>query len=165
MNTLVNTYLNSDEISLVNKYRADQISRQKCKLEKKKLSHFNIPSLKSLIGSNPVVPDQLYLIKFRHYVSLYLYMHLLSISKPIGVECPYSNLMPVNISRIAAKVNCSRNTLRSAYNELLALGLIMEIGEFIGNKPRMCSVVNYEFIAGFDTQNRKVVFNMQKSTI
>lgn len=162
MNGHANIYLNSDEINLVNKYRTDVISRQKYLLERKKLSHFKLPLLRSLLGPNQVVPDQLYLIKFRHYVSLYLYLYIISLSEPISESSPYSNLVRVNITKLSTQIECSRNTMKAAYKELLQLGLIMEINEFIGNKPKMCSVVNYDFIVGFEKNKGKVVFSISK---
>ena len=161
MNSSHKNYLNSSEICLVEKHRAALINRRKKILQQRKLNHLNKTGLQSLQGSYPIdLPDILFLIPFHRYVSPYLYIYLKSRSEPMYPEAPFSKPIQVNITKLAMIAECSRNTFKAAYDELIALGLVLDLGDIISNKPRVCSVVNHSNIITFDEFTGKVIYKL-----
>jgi len=161
MITSIKQYLNADETRLVFEYRAGLIRKGKKQLQKRKLNHFHKQGLRFLQGSNPLVlPDVLFLIRFRRYVSPYLYIYLKSISEPIHSDTPFSKPTEVNITKLASIAKCSRNTFKAAYDELIELGLVLNLVDTICNKPRVCSVVDCAKIITFDEMIGKVIYRL-----
>jgi hypothetical protein len=165
MNSGFKMYLNQTETRFVKEYRAGVIRKNKRIFEKKKLNHLHKVSLDKIFGSNTfVIPPILFLVDFRCYMSLYLYLHIKSKSEPFIQQCHFSKPLEVNITQLAVQTKASRNTIKTGLNELVKLRLAMDMRElqFVKpNAPRLVSIAYDEFIEGYDNERRVVVFRMK----
>ncbi len=158
-------YLSEKEARLVREYRAGVIRRNKRNFERRKMNHLHKERLSAVLGEQSlVIPNILFLIDFKCYMSLYLYLCIKSKSEPFSVHCHYSKPLEVNITQLAIQTKASRNTIKTGLNELVKLRLAMDLRELQyikSNAPRLVSIAYDEFIEGYDNERRVVVFRMK----
>jgi hypothetical protein len=159
--------LSPEETLLVKNYRAGCIEKSKKRFLRKRLNHENNERLKNLLdGLTVPVSDKLYLVKFRCYFSLYLYLLLKEQAVKItlgGENFLISFGVEINFLRTSSKYCVSRNTVKRAFRELKKIGLIFSVRGMKSNRHksvRTCLIFNDNKIGYFDEKKRKVMYTM-----
>ena len=139
---------------------------------RKKRSSKNDIRLKNLMSSLSIEFNKiLYSISFKSHYSFYLYLFLkdkASKQEP-KAACEIYRLnmyycpLEIRFQTIAKELKITRATVKQAYNELVSLGMILDVSDIYFPEHLSCKtavVFNDSLISLYDKETNKVYFNM-----
>ncbi len=162
-------YVNDREYRSIVRIRSKSLAQAKARHRRKKKTHYNDPKLKAFYvhcyqSPHPV----LYTVPFKCSFSIYLYLYLKAQCEPFDFDKGryqfYMSLpVEINFAKIVRVSQLPLNTVRSAYRELVSMGLLMGAKFLRSDKQNECKramVVNDYFIFGHDATTNKIFFNI-----
>ena len=173
-----NLLINEEQALMLDRQMRRKIEVCKRKHERRKRSYSYDERYKKVIRSLVIsFNPYLFTIPFKCSLSLYLYLYLKNRSDKTnppelyGISRVYSlkyfsHPLEVRFMRIAKDLGFSRNTVKSAYNELIKIGLIMDTSiEYFPKhlSAKTCILYNDEYMIHFDKNTRKVYYSFKKS--
>ncbi|MFA5010557.1 MAG: hypothetical protein WC644_01265 [Ignavibacteria bacterium] len=143
--------------------------KRKAKFIKKKLNHVNSPKLATVFDSLKVTfSDKLFDIPWRCSFGFYLYLILKSRVRFIDFcDMPEYYKIAIaqdfNILKLSKETGVCRNTIRTAYKELIQLNLIEETDYIkpLHKSTRSVLVYNDFYIYAFDSESKKVLYSTE----
>jgi len=164
MNTI---YLNNNLKERFEKMRMNY--NQKCmrKFLKRRFSHINSDNIRAFyLEVNEPIDEKLYEIKYYSSFAFYLYLYLKSNATGYLNERPdeftISQPIKINFTRIAQKAGISINTVKSAFKELVNLGIAYSDATIplCNNKVKECMILNSKYIIGYDENEHKIIYSI-----
>jgi hypothetical protein len=168
---MTNLYLDKQEIEMVHKQKEKYLQKRKRKFLKKKMNHLNNERLEKFYNQylrDVKYSEKLFLIKFKSSFSFYLYLYLKSQAKGIDTnESCISQPVEFSICGTQRILGMVRNTVRKAFRELLAIGLVFYKNDLIQkrhNLTRAVIILHDDFLVDWDDKNRKVIYSINNKT-
>lgn len=161
--------VNDREYRSIVRMRRKSLAQAEARHRRKKKTHYNDPKLKAFYTHCYQSPHPvLFTVPFKCSFSIYLYLYLKAQCEPFDFDKGryqfYISLpVEINFAKIVRVSQLPLNTVRSAYRELVSMGLLMGAKFLRGDKQNECKramVVNDCFIFGHDKTTNKIFFNI-----
>ncbi|MFC2093771.1 hypothetical protein ACFLSV_07710 [Bacteroidota bacterium] len=172
---MTNLYLDKQELEMVNRKKGKYLEKRKRKFAKKKMNHLNNERLEKFYNQflrDVKYSEKLFLIKFKSCFSFYLYLYLKSQAKGFNTEeggagsC-LSEPIEFSICGTQRLTGLVRNTVRKAFRDLIAIGLVFYKNDLLQkrhNLTRAVILLNDDCLLDWDDKNRKVIYSINNKT-